>query len=639
MSALRAMDLLGVDLGIFQETKVTGGIYARSGFGYSVFATDAPSPHCGGVALFWRESDLFEVEAERSWGANVISFQLVTGLGRYYVIGGYIPPSDMSPLSEVKEAWKHCPKGAQPIWLGDLNADIEYPKSERDVAIAEQAAAMDLVDQTRCFKQRRRRLVRGRWTWRQMRRGSWYSSHPDYFLAREGMRARFKNVALRLPHTHDSDHRAIVATIHGGHRQAVKRYRRTRRRFPIRLHKFGPRTELEHAFEELKVDIEKPTTREYKRAAWVSAETWKLVDQRAQLRRDGLLTQTLARQMGRKVKASLKVDRTARAEAVATEVEGHLHNGELKEAWRSMKGWYRAAEGRTPKPCYQTLASQTKERIALYAKREPPGNGVPINVTPYPVDDDTPTDLEIRRAVRKLSNGRAGGASKMRAEDIKQWLFSREQTEKSEGNGAGDMWELFTKLIQAIWEKGEIPPQMTWIIIVLLPKGGGDFRGIGLLEPAWKVIEILMDARLQVVEIHDCLHGFCAGRGTGTATLEVKLTQQLAHLEQAPLYGIFIDLRKAYDAMDRDECEKILEGYGVGPRMLRIIVRFWKTSQMVCRAGGYYDTSSFQAERGVTQGGPVSPRIFNIIVDAVVREWFRSCLDQGVAAEGLKELI
>ena len=32
--------------------------------------------------------------------------------------------------------------------------------------------------------------------------------------------------------------------------------------------------------------------------------------------------------------------------------------------------------------------------------------------------------------------------------------------------------------------------------------------------------------------------------------MEVKLTQQSAFIEQVPLYQIFIDLRKAYDAME-----------------------------------------------------------------------------------------
>ena len=74
---------------------------------------------------------------------------------------------------------------------------------------------------------------------------------------------------------------------------------------------------------------------------------------------------------------------------------------------------------------------------------------------------------------------------------------------------------------------------------------------------------------------HDCLHGFLAGRGTGTAIMEVKLVQQLAYLEQVPLYGLFLDLRKAFDAMDREPCLQILKDRGVGPRIRLLIERFW----------------------------------------------------------------
>ena len=52
-----------MDLGIFQETKLTDGIYTRGLAGYSVVATDAPSRHRGGVAIFhWLEPH-FAVEA------------------------------------------------------------------------------------------------------------------------------------------------------------------------------------------------------------------------------------------------------------------------------------------------------------------------------------------------------------------------------------------------------------------------------------------------------------------------------------------------------------------------------------------------------------------------------------------------
>ena len=77
---------------------------------------------------------------------------------------------------------------------------------------------------------------------------------------------------------------------------------------------------------------------------------------------------------------------------------------------------------------------------------------------------------------------------------------------------------MLVKLVQTMWSKGALPDQLLWIIVVLLPKGGGDYRGIGLLEPLWKLVEVIMDQRLNVITLHDCLHGFHAARGTSTAT-------------------------------------------------------------------------------------------------------------------------
>ena len=41
---------------------------------------------------------------------------------------------------------------------------------------------------------------------------------------------------------------------------------------------------------------------------------------------------------------------------------------------------------------------------------------------------------------------------------------------------------------------------------------------------------------------------------------------------------------------------------------------------MVARAGGYYGTA-FTGGGGVTQGDPLSPTIFNVVLDAVVCHW------------------
>ena len=189
------------------------------------------------------------------------------------------------------------------------------------------------------------------------------------------------------------------------------------------------------------------------------------------------------------------------------------------------------------------------------------------------------------------------------------------------------------RLVQTVWTEGVIPRQLQWVTVVLIPKGGGGYRGIGLLEPIWKCLEVIMDKRLGVVVLHDCLHGYLPKKGTGTAIMEAKLAQQLACLEQVPLYGIFIDLRKAFDAMDRGRCLAILTAYGAGPRMTHLIREFWRRAELACRAEGNFGRP-FKAHRGVTQGGPLSPKFFLILTDAIVREWLREVFGDDVAARG-----
>ena len=59
---------------------------------------------------------------------------------------------------------------------------------------------------------------------------------------------------------------------------------------------------------------------------------------------------------------------------------------------------------------------------------------------------------------------------------------------------------------------------------------------------------------------------------------------------------------------------------GVGPALIRFIERIWKGDTMYPKRSGYYG-KSFRARRGVRQGDIISPMIFNIMVDAVVRHW------------------
>ena len=120
-----------MDLGIFQETKVTGVIYTCGSDGYSVVATDAPSRHRGGVAVFHRPEPHFAVEAVQKFGPNVVGFQLATEARRWYIVGCYLAPDNTLTIEKVVEALKERPKGAKMLVAGDFNASLAEPEGDR----------------------------------------------------------------------------------------------------------------------------------------------------------------------------------------------------------------------------------------------------------------------------------------------------------------------------------------------------------------------------------------------------------------------------------------------------------------------------------------------------------------------------
>ena len=73
-STLRGVSQVNMEMGIFQDTKLNNGVYTCNSDGSSVVATDAPSLHCGGVAIFYRPSLRFAAKAVHQFGPNVVRF-------------------------------------------------------------------------------------------------------------------------------------------------------------------------------------------------------------------------------------------------------------------------------------------------------------------------------------------------------------------------------------------------------------------------------------------------------------------------------------------------------------------------------------------------------------------------------------
>ena len=136
-------------------------------------------------------------------------------------------------------------------------------------------------------------------------------------------------------------------------------------------------------------------------------------------------------------------------------------------------------------------------------------------------------------------------------------------------------------LVQRTFEDGTSPAELAWMTMSLIPKGKGEYRGIGIVEVAWKVYTAAVNCWLKRgVVLQDALHGFRGVQGTWTATLEAKLAQQLVGPENDPLFKVFLDIRKEYDSLDRDQCIKIMRGYGMGPNLTCLLKSNWERQRI-----------------------------------------------------------
>ena len=163
-----------------------------------------------------------------------------------------------------------------------------------------------------------------------------------------------------------------------------------------------------------------------------------------------------------------------------------------------------------------------------------------------------------------------------------------------------EKWDKLVSTMQvALWDR-YIAEAMAWKMMVLIPKGGGGYSGIGLVEVIWKVRMSIVNSRLRsTIVLHDALHGFQQGRGAGTVVMEGKTEQKLVGIVHKPLLQVLIGVWKAYDSLYRGRYMDILRGYGLGPKLQRLLQRYWNRQKVVPKSGKFYG-HPFSTEIGVT---------------------------------------
>jgi hypothetical protein len=221
-------------------------------------------------------------------------------------------------------------------------------------------------------------------------------------------RREFLSVNITSPRLFDSDHHAVIAVLQARSKKDNTRYKKQRTAFPLQV-KRGHSNQAEQLQKQLIREATFVADPVIPRSQWISPETWVLIDRRVERRRNNTISGNDLRVLNSQIRKSLRKDRKAQTGAAAEEIQEALAHKDKPSAWDILKRWYRQSTGRPPKPTRLDMAQLEDEYTALYKAAPPPGEPIPLHYRGNAIDDSTPEDEEIRKAVKRLKAGKAPG--------------------------------------------------------------------------------------------------------------------------------------------------------------------------------------------------------------------------------------
>ena len=119
--------------------------------------------------------------------------------------------------------------------------------------------------------------------------------------------------------------------------------------------------------------------------------------------------------------------------------------------------------------------------------------------------------------------------------------------------------------------------------------------------------------------------GFRKGKGTRDAIFQLRMIGERSLRMGRKLYLCFVDYQKAFDRVKHDKLVEVMEKAGIPDLERRLIINLYWNQHASVRVEGE-NSKSFSIRRGVRQGCIISPILFNLYSEFMIRE----------ALEGLK---
>ena len=173
---------------------------------------------------------------------------------------------------------------------------------------------------------------------------------------------------------------------------------------------------------------------------------------------------------------------------------------------------------------------------------------------------------------------------------------------------------------------------LAWRIPGTVEPGGPPFMGSQRVGHDWsnlaaataahasKVMLKILQARLQQYvnrELPYVQTDFRKGRGTKVQIANTQWITKKAREFQKNIYFCFIDYAKAFDCVDHNNLWKILKEMGIPDHLTCLLRNLYAGQEATVRTG--HGTDSFQIGKGVRQGCILSPCLFNLYAECIMR--------------------
>ena len=120
-------------------------------------------------------------------------------------------------------------------------------------------------------------------------------------------------------------------------------------------------------------------------------------------------------------------------------------------------------------------------------------------------------------------------------------------------------------------------------------------------------------------ELPDVQAAFRKGRGTRDQIANIHWTIEKAREFQKNMYFCFIDYAKALDCVDHKKLWKILKEMGIPDHLTCLLRNLYAGQESTVRTG-HGTTDWFQIGKGVHQDYILSPCLFNLYAEYIMRK-------------------